>query len=296
MKFEFITNQATQQDNPFPIDYMCRMLNVTRQGYYAWKKRVPSQRDRDDSALRTKIKALFEFHKKRYGVRRIHAELRRGGVRVAYKRVQRLMVEMGLISVHPRPWKRTTIPAASPAQLPDLVGRAFTPVTPNALWYGDITYVRTWDGWGYIASVIDGYSRKVVGWAIADHMRTELVMDALRMALVRRRPPCGVIFHADRGSQYTSKAFVEFCAEHGVRNSVGRTGICFDNAAAESFWATLKKEFVHLRPFDTVARLRREVFEYIEGYYNTKRLHSSLDYMTPVEYEERFETRSLSTA
>jgi putative transposase len=296
VKFEFITNQATQQDNPFPIDYMCRMLSVTRQGYYAWKKRTPSQHDRDDSALRTKIKVLFEFHKKRYGVRRIHAELRRGGVRVAYKRVQRLMVEMGLISVHPRPRKRTTIPAASPSQLPDLVGRAFTPVTPNALWYGDITYVRTWDGWGYIASVIDGYSRKVVGWAIADHMRTELVMDALRMALARRRPPCGVIFHADRGSQYTSKAFVEFCTEHGVRNSVGRTGICFDNAAAESFWATLKKEFVHLRPFDTVARLRREVFEYIEGYYNTKRLHSSLDYMTPVEYEEWFETRPLSTA
>lgn len=296
MKFEFIANQATQQDNPFPIDYMCRMLSVTRQGYYAWKKRTPSQRDRDDSALRTKIKALFEFHKKRYGVRRIHAELRRGGVRVAYKRVQRLMVEMGLISVHPRPRKRTTIPAASPSQLPDLVGRAFTPVTPNALWYGDITYVRTWDGWGYIASVIDGYSRKVVGWAIADHMRTELVVDALRMALERRRPPCGVIFHADRGSQYTSKTFVEFCTEHGVRNSVGRTGICFDNAAAESFWATLKKEFVHLRPFDTVARLRREVFEYIEGYYNTKRLHSSLDYMTPVEYEERFETRPLSAA
>lgn len=206
---------------------MCGMLGVTRQGYYAWKGRGPSQRDRDDSALKTKIKTLFEFHKKRYGVRRIHAELCRGGVRVGYTRVQRLMVEMGLVSVHPRPRRRTTVPAATPSELPDLVGRNFTPATPDSLWYGDITYVRTWGGWAYLASVIDGYSRKVVGWAIADHMRTDLVIAALTMALAQRRPSPGVIFHADRGSQYTSKAFVEFCSENGVRNSVGRTGICF---------------------------------------------------------------------
>lgn len=296
MKFEFIADQASFQDNVFPVAYMCRMLGVTRQGFYQWKKRRSSRRDRDDSVLRAKIKALFEFHKRRYGVRRVHAELRRGGVRVAYKRVQRLMAEMGLVSVHPRPWRRTTVPAAAPSRLPDLVGRNFTPITPNALWYGDITYVKTWDGWAYIASVIDGYSRKVVGWAVADHMRTELVTDALAMAIERRRPSRGVIFHADRGSQYTSIEFVEFCVDNGVRNSVGRTGICYDNAAAESFWATLKKEFIHLRPFDTIARLRRETFEYIEGYYNTKRLHSSLRYMTPAEYEEQFETRQLPVA
>jgi putative transposase len=296
VKFEFIANQAESEDNVFPVSYMCRMLEVTRQGFYQWKNRRPSRRDRDDSTLRTKIQVLFEFHQKRYGVRRIHAELRRGGVRVAYKRVQRLMRELGLVSVHPRPRKRTTIPDAAPSRLPDLVGRDFTPITPNALWYGDITYVRTWDGWAYIASVIDGYSRKVIGWAIGDHMRTELVIDALRMALERRRPPRGVIFHADRGSQYTSQAFVDFCAEHGVRNSVGRTGSCFDNAAAESFWATLKKEFIHLHPFDTIARLRRETFEYMEGYYNTKRIHSSLRYMTPAEYEKQFDTRQLHIA
>jgi putative transposase len=296
VKFEFIANQATLKDNMFPVNYMCRMLGVTRQGYYRWKTREPAQRDRDDSALKTKIKTLFEFHKGRYGVRRIHAELQRGGVRIAYKRVQRLMVELGLVSVHPRPRKRTTIPAAAPSQLPDLVGRNFTPTAPNTLWYGDITYVRTWDGWAYIASVIDGYSRKVIGYSIADHMRTELVIDALTMALDQRQPADGVIFHADRGSQYTSHAFVEFCAARGVRNSVGRTGICFDNAAAESFWATLKKEFIHLRPFDTIARLRRETFEYIEGYYNTKRIHSSLHYMTPTEYEEQFKMRRLHIA
>ena len=206
------------------------------------------------------------------------------------------LAELGLVCVHPRPRWRTTVAAAAPAALPDLVGRNFTPATPNALWYGDITYVRTWDGWAYIASVIDGCSRKVIGYSIADHMRTDLVIDALTMALDGRQPAAGVIFHADRGSQYTSDAFVQFCVSRGVRNSVGRTGICFDNAAAESFWATLKKEFIHLRPFDTVARLRRETFEYIEGYYNTKRIHSSLGYLTPTEYEAQFMMRRIHIA
>jgi transposase InsO family protein len=294
VKFEFIADQAGLKE--FPIDYMCRMLGVTRQGYYQWKNRGPSQHERDDSALKSRIRALFEFHKKRYGVRRIHAELLRGGERVAYKRVQRLMREMGLVSVHPRPWRRTTIAAAVPSELPDLVGREFVPDAPDTLWYGDITYVRTWAGWAYIASVIDGYSRKVVGWAIADHMRTELVTAALGMAIEQRKPAGGVIFHADRGSQYTSAEFVGFCADHEVRNSVGRTGICYDNAAAESFWATLKKEFIHLHPFDTLAKLRRETFEYIEGYYNLTRIHSSLGYMTPVEYEEAYVSQNTSAA
>jgi transposase InsO family protein len=293
VKFQFIADQA--YDKAFPIDYMCHMLGVSRQGYYQWKKRAPSQHDRDDSALSTKIRAIFELHEKRYGVRRIHAELLRGGVRVAYKRVQRLMRVMGLVSVHPRPYKRTTVAAASPSRLPDLLGRRFNSPAPNTAWYGDITYVKTWSGWAYIASVIDGYSRKVVGWAVADHMRTELVIDALQMALTCRRPSDGVIFHADRGSQYTSEQFVQFCRDNGVRNSVGRTGICYDNAASESFWATLKKEFIHLHPFDTIARLRRGTFEYIEAYYNRRRIHSTLGYLTPVEYENQY-TDNLNNA
>jgi transposase InsO family protein len=263
------------------------MLGVSRQGFYQWKKRVPSRHDRDDSALSSKIRAIFEFHEKRYGVRRVYAELLRSGVRVSYKRVARLMRSLGLVSVHPRPYKRTTVAAASPSTLPDLLGRQFNSPAPNVAWYGDITYVKTWSGWAYIASVIDGYSRKVVGWAVADHMRTELVIDALKMALAGRRPPAGVIFHADRGSQYTSEQFVQFCRDNGVRNSVGRTGICYDNAASESFWATLKKEFIHLHPFDTVSRLRHGVFAYIEAYYNRLRIHSTLGYLTPVEYENQ---------
>ena len=144
--------------------------------------------------------------------------------------------------------------------------------------------------------MIDAFSRKVVGWAVADHMRTDLVLDALRMAITRRRPPKGVIFHADRGSQYTSKEFVKFCKINGVRNSVGRTGICFDNAAAESFWATLKKEFVHLHPFDTLERLRKGVFEYVEVYYNRLRIHSTIGYVTPVEFEEEFDRKGARAA
>ena len=216
------------------------MLNVSRQGFYQWKKRPPSQRDRDDSALETKIKAIFAFHKKRYGVRRIHAELQAAGVRVSHRRVRRLKHKLGLVSVHPRPFRRTIVQAAESSQLPDLIQRDFVPDAPNKVWYGDITYVKTWSGWAYIASVIDGYSRKVVGWAVDNHMRTELVIAALSMAIDQRRRPEGVIFHADRGSQYTSREFVDFCRNNSVRNSVGRTGICYDNAAAESFWATLK--------------------------------------------------------
>jgi transposase InsO family protein len=286
VKFAFIADQADMK--VFPVEYMCRMLGVTRQGFYQWKKRGASRHDRDDATLASKIRVIFEHHKRRYGVRRVHAELLASGVRVAYKRVQRLMRELGLVSVHPRPWKRTTVPAAQPAALPDLVGRRFDAEAPDQLWYGDITYVKTWDGWAYIASVVDAFSRKAIGWAVADHMRTGLVIEALRMALVQRQPAEGVIFHADRGSQYTSAEFVGFCSKNGVRNSVGRTGICYDNAAAESFWATLKKEYIHLRPFDTVAKLRSGTFEYIEGYYNTQRRHSTLGYLTPLEYENRF--------
>lgn len=242
------------------------------------------------------VKAIFELNKGRYDVRRIYQQLRRQGVQVAYKRVQRLMSTLGLVSVPPRSRRTTTVQAAEPSSLPDLVRQDFTAPAPNQLWYGDISYVLTWDGWAYVASVIDAFSRKVVGWAVADHMRTDLVLDALGMALAQRHPPKGVIFHADRGSQYTSHDFVKFCKANGVRNSVGRTGICYDNAAAESFWATLKKEFIHLHPFDTVERLRSGIFEYIEVYYNRQRIHSTIGYRTPHEFELEFDRRGMLAA
>lgn len=264
------------------------MLNVSRGGYYAWKKRVPSQRERDDSTLAAKITSIFLVHKKRYGVRRIHAELLRSGIRVAYKRVARLMRQLGLRSVHPTPRKRTTTPATHRIYAPDLVQRNFVPNKPNTLWYGDITYARTMEGWTYIASVIDGYSKKIVGWSIADRMDTNLVINALNKAIQQRKPPKNVIFHSDRGSQYTSTQFITHCRKNNIRNSTGRTGSCYDNAAAESFWATLKKELIHQQLFITQQQLTHHIFEYIEGYYNKHRIHSALNYKTPHEHEQHY--------
>jgi transposase InsO family protein len=166
--------------------------------------------------------------------------------------------------------------------------RDWSPAGPDMAWVGDVTYIKTWQGWAYLATVIDCYSRRVVGFAIADHMRTELIMDALKMAVTHRNPPSGVIFHSDRGAQYTSYEFRDFCRDNGVRPSVGRTGVCYDNAVAESFFATLKKEIIHLHPWPTLALLRTAVFEYIESYYNRRRRHSTLGYDTPIECEHQY--------
>jgi transposase InsO family protein len=173
----------------------------------------------------------------------------------------------------------------APVPAPDLIGRDFTAQAANQRWCGDITYVKTWDGWAYLATVIDLHSRAVVGWAIADHMRTELVIAALDMALTHRAPAAGVIFHSDRGSQYTSRTFAEYCTTHGIRRSLGKTGICYDNAVSESFFATYKKELIHTRPWPTMKHLEKETFDWIETYCNTQRRHSTLECLTPREYE-----------
>jgi putative transposase len=289
VKFSFIGAQAAEK--AFPVAFMCRMLAVSPAGFYAWRSRPVSARQAGDDALARLISTLFHAHQGRYGVRRIFAELTQTGHRVGYKRVQRLMVELGLRSVHPRPYKRTTVPGAPAEHLVDLVLRDVHPAGPNLTWVGDITYIKTWTGWAYLATVIDCHSRKVVGWSIGDHMRTDLITDALDMALKNRQPPPGVVFHSDRGSQYTSTAFRDFCGRNQVRPSVGKTGICYDNAVAESFFATIKKELVHLRPWPTLSRLSTALFEYIEVYYNRKRRHSTLDYLSPQEYETVFDKK-----
>jgi putative transposase len=271
---------------------MCRLLAVSVSGYYAWRRRPISPREQSDTDLARLTGTIFTAHQGRYGVRRIHAELARAGRSVAYKRVQRLMVEADLRSVHPRPYRRTTIPGDPKAHLVDLVDRDVSPAWPNLTWVGDITYIPTWTGWAYLATVIDCHSRKIIGWAVADHMRTDLVITALDMAVKTRRPAPGVIFHSDRGSQYTSDRFRSFCTSNGGRSSVGKTGICSDNAVSESFFATLKKELVHLRPWPTLDRLRAALFDYIETYYNRRRLHSTLGYRTPHEYESAFDIES----
>jgi putative transposase len=275
---------------------MCRMLRVSRQGFYQWRHRPPSQRQLDDAALTERIYKIHTGHGGRVGVRRIHDELRRAGVACSHKRIHRLMRTAGLRGVHPRPYKRTTLPDRFDPSLADLLARDFAPAAPNVAWVGDVTYIRTWTGWAFLATVIDCYSRKVVGFALADHMRTDLIIDALRMAIIHRNPPPGVVFHSDRGAQYTSAEFRDFCRFNGVRPSVGRTGICYDNAVAESFFATLKKELIHTQPWPTIDILRAAVFEYIESYYNRRRRHSTIGYDTPIEHELKHALTRLQAA
>lgn len=269
----------------YPISFMCEYLEVSRSGYYRWRTATPSNHAIEDAELTAIIKRLHAEGRGNPGVRRVHAGLAALGRFVSRKRVWRLMRAAGLQGRHPRAWKRTTIKGENPHYAKDLIKQDFTAGLPNTKWAGDITYIKTWNGWAYLATVIDLYSRKVVGWAIADHMETALVIKALDMAVTRRKPPNGVIFHSDRGCQYTSKAFAKYCRSKKIRRSMGRTGTCYDNAVSESFFATYKKELIHTRPWPDIKYLRRESFDWIEAYYNTRRRHSTLAYLTPLEYE-----------
>lgn len=265
--------------------FMCAELNVSTSGYYKWRGQVPSARETEDEQLLAAIREAHTGLNGNPGVRRIWAHLTAAGWRIARKRVYRLMQAAGLKGRHPRAWKRTTVAGDRPLSAPDLIGREFTAAGPNLAWCGDITYVKTWDGWAYLATVIDLHSRALVGWALDTHMQTSLVTDALTMAMTNRRPAGPVIFHSDRGTQYTSGNFAEYCRKNNINRSMGRTGVCYDNAVAESFFATYKKELIHTKPWPSLKRLRRETFLWIEGYYNTKRRHSTLGYLTPMEFE-----------
>jgi putative transposase len=263
---------------------MCRVLEVSTSGYYAWLKRTPSRRAQEDEALTQQIKRIHSHSKGTYGAPRIHAKLAREDVRVGRKRVARLMRAAELQGVSRRKRYGTTQrqPDARPA--PDLVERNFTVAGPDELWVADITYVPTWSGWLYLAVVMDAWSRRVVGWAMNTHLRTQLVLDALAMSIRQRRPEA-VIHHSDQGSQYTSLAFGKRCREAGVRPSMGSVGDCFDNALCESFFATLECELLERESFHTPAQARLAVFEFIEGWYNLHRLHSALDYVSPIQFE-----------
>jgi len=283
VKFAAIAGWAASAE--YPVAFMCRELGVSRSGCYAWQSGSPSQRSRQDATLITIMKKVHAAARGNPGVRRMRAELAALGHRLSHKRVWRLMKAAGLRGRHPRAWRRTTIGGDAPLPAPDLIGRDLYAEGPSQRWCGDVTYVKTWDGWAYLATVIDLRSRAVVGWAIADHMRTELVTAALDMAIANRRPPAGVIFHSDRGAQHTSGVFDAYCKENKIRRSLGRTGICYDNAVSESFFATYKKELTHTRPWPTIADLTDHTCDWVESCYNTIRRHSTLDYLTPREYE-----------
>jgi putative transposase len=264
----------------------CRLLEVSRAAYYQRRTGVPSRRAAADAVLSARITGIHQESAGTYGSPRVHQVLRRDGAGCGKRRVARLMRAAGLEGRRKRRWRTTTIadPAAERAR--DLIQRDFAPSPATGCRYvGDITYIMTWQGWAYLATVIDLSSRRVVGWALADHMRTELVAEALSMALMTRRAADGLIFHSDRGCQYTSRDFVALTSANGVILSVSRKGECWDNAVAESFFATIKRELINDRPWPTRAGLHRAVFDYIEGWYNTRRLHSALGYLSPAEYE-----------
>jgi len=266
----------------------CVLLEVSRSAYYDWSKQPRSAHARRDDALRVHISRIHTESRGTYGAPRIHQQLRHEGVRTARKRVARVMAADSLCGRHKRRSKKTTIPDAQATSLwTDLVARDFAPADRplNQVWVGDITYIRTWQGWAYLATVIDLASRRVVGFATADHMKTSLVTEALTMALVARRPTAGLIFHSDRGSQYTSTAFRELLAVNGVVQSLSRPRQCWDNAVAESFFATLKTELLYRQSWPTRTAARLAVFEFIEVFYNRCRLHSTLGYCPPAEYE-----------
>lgn len=270
---------------------MARLLNVARSGYYNWVKltgggatrRPRSPRARERAWIAKLVLQDFRFSKMRHGARRVRAQLAKLGVKVSLWLIRKIMADLGLVAVQPRASKRTTIPADDADRRPDLVRRQFKPPVPGTYLVGDITYLKTSEGWLYLATVIDLTTRMVVGWQMADHMRASLVCDALKMACQSGLVAGGAVFHSDRGSVYTSVEYARLAARLDVRLSVGRTGVCWDNAVAEAFFASLKNEMFHLAKWPTRARARVRVAEYIEVYYNRSRPHSTLGYRTPAE-------------
>ena len=263
---------------------MCGLLGVSASGYYAWQGRAPSARAESDGAMLARIRDIHRASRGTYGAPRIHAELVAQGHAVGRKRIARLMRRAGLRGISRRKGTRTTIRDARARAAPDLVERAFTADASDRLWVADITYIPTWAGFLYLAVVLDAFSRRVVGWSMANHLRTRLVLDALDMALWQRRPS-GVIHHSVQGSQYTSLAFGKRCRDAGVRPSTGSVGDCYDNAMCKSFFATLECELLERRRFRSHAEARMAVFEFIEGWYNPRRRHSAIGYLSPINCE-----------
>jgi len=272
----------------FPVAALCRVLGVSSSGYYAWIERPPSTRAQTDAQLLEQIRAIHARSRGTYGARRIRIELQEQGVRCARKRLARLMRQAGLAGAQRRRYRGTTRQNPAAVAAPDLVQRDFTAFAPDELWVADITYVSTGEGWLYLATVLDTWSRRVVGWAMGDTLRTALVLEALNMAVWNRRPAGEVVHHSDRGAQYTSLAFSRRCQEAGVVPSMGSIGDAYDNALAEAFFATLETELLMRRSFATRREARSALFDFIEGWYNSHRRHSALGYLSPAEFERRW--------
>jgi putative transposase len=267
---------------------MCEWLRVSKSGYYDWRSRPQSAATQRRELLKIKIRALFEANNEEYGYRRIHEALARGGEQCCPELVRQLMRELGLEPCQPKPWRRSLTEQGAAGPIPDLVNRDFTAGQPGEKMVGDITYVFTWEGWLYLATVIDCATRKVVGWAMDNNYKTPLIASAIKMAARNLSLPDGAIFHSDRGSNYTSAEFAGVLEELGIRQSVGRTGICYDNALAESWNGTLKVELVHRTVYPSRDQARADIARWIELRYNKTRLHSGLGYRTPQEVMDEF--------
>lgn len=278
-KYEFIEGEKAN----YPIVKMCRWANVSTSGFYEWRGRPTSATAERREALRVRIVEIFKESDQTYGYRRVHEQLGREGIEAGPELVRSIMRAAGLVACQPRPYKVTTLQDGDDEGPADLCRRDFTAPAPGTKLVGDITYIRTWAGWVYLATVIDCYSKMVIGYAMADHMRTSLVIDALDMARRNIDLAEGCIFHSDRGSQYTSSDLAAYLAEHEMRGSMGRTGVCWDNAMAESFFAVLKNEFVYRTVFPTRRKAIDAIAHWIEVRYNRKRLHSGIGYRTPFE-------------
>lgn len=292
MRFAFIDAEKVR----FPVRRLCRLLDVSESGYHAWRKRPESKRTTDNRRLAAHIRAEFAHSDETYGSPRIKQELDANGNAAGRHRVARIMQQEGIKAGKPKRFKKTTDSDHAMPIAPNLVARRFDKIgsAPNKLWVSDLTYIWTWQGWIYLAVVIDVFSRKIVGWAVQDSMETSIVNGALAMALTRRVPAPGLIFHSDRGSQYASDDFRNRLVAHGIVQSMSRKGDCWDNAIAESFFATIKKELIDRRSWATHKQVENAVHNWIECFYNGRRRHSSLGYLNPIDYEAL--TREASAA
>lgn len=294
-KYEYIDSQKNDQTETNPVTKMCCWLEVSTSGFYHWRSRPQSATAARREVLAARIRHFFTDSDGTYGYRRIHADLTDESTECSPELVRQIMRQEGLVPCQPRPFRVTTeADAEATATMPDLVKRDFTADRPGVKFVGDITYIHTWQGFIYLATVIDCYSKKVVGWSIADHMRTELVADALRNAAQTTTIEPDAIFHSDRGSVYTSAEYRVLTTSLGVRSSMGRTGVCWDNAMAESFFSALKNERVHRTVYPTKKRAKRDLIAYIEGFYNSRRRHSALGYRRPNEVHYSYQQPALA--
>ena len=283
MRYRFVAAEQAR----YPVRLLCRVVGVAASGFYAWLRRGPSQRERQDRSLAEQIAAVFAASRRTYGSPRVHADLRAEGVRVSRKRVARLMREGGLAATIRRRFPRTTNSDHGRPVAPNLLEQKFTADQPDTVWLADISYIATGEGWLYLAALKDMATREIVGWSMSDSLEAGSACAALRMAIQRRQPPAGLIHHSDRGVQYAGSEYQKILTRHGLRCSMSRRGNCYDNAPMESFFGSLKNELVHRTTFPTRAAARQALFDYLEIFYNRRRRHSGIGFLTPAQAYEQ---------